>query len=181
LWLIIAKENRGKNILRMNIEMWKHKNTFAIGGLENVGFANGSDHLIVLSAQGKGIFNCFTGEKMFRSEEEWWKDFDEKESTVKGFDFLENATIKICGLHGEDKLSKKTSDGWTITASEKTPDDHPFEKYLVTKIFLNNPDHSQSIFITKDGPCELRVFGFSETGKSLIVGTSCDLVIWSRE
>lgn len=161
--------------------MWTHKNTFAIGGLENIGFVNESDNLVVLSSQGKGIFNCVNGEKIFRSDEEWWKDFDQTNSTVKGFDFLKGIKIKTGGLHAEDFLSKKTNDDWKIVASEKQPDDHPFEKYLVTKIFLNSPDNSEKFFICKDGACELRAFGFSETGKSLVVATSCELVIWSRE
>jgi len=46
--------------------MWTHKNTLAIGGLENVGFATNQDLLTVLSSQGQGIFDCITAEKNAR-------------------------------------------------------------------------------------------------------------------
>jgi hypothetical protein len=46
--------------------MWAHKNTFAIGGIENSGYAPNQDFLIVVSGQRQGIFNCKTGEKIAR-------------------------------------------------------------------------------------------------------------------
>jgi hypothetical protein len=53
--------------LPSTISTWGHKETFAIGGLHNVGFAPNSDYLIVLSSQGQGIFDCIKGEKIARS------------------------------------------------------------------------------------------------------------------
>ncbi|ACU59260.1 hypothetical protein [Chitinophaga pinensis] len=55
--------------------MWIHKNTFAIGGLENVGYAPMQDQLLVLSTQGEGIFDCIKGEKIARyeSQGDWWR------------------------------------------------------------------------------------------------------------
>lgn len=55
--------------------MYKYIQTFAIGGLQNIGFL--TDELIVLSTQGTGIFNCLTGEKIGRDNEDWWGNFDE--------------------------------------------------------------------------------------------------------
>lgn len=160
--------------------MWTHKNTYAIGGLENVGYANNSDNLVVLSSQGKGIFNCLTGEKTFRDPSNWWQGFNESDCSINGFGLLNEIIIKTCGLYGDDFLNKETSDGWTLLKMEKEPDDPPFEKYLVNKIFLQSPTKELMILISKDGPCELRVFGFSTTGNSLIVASSCELTIWSR-
>jgi hypothetical protein len=160
--------------------MWSHKNTYAIGGLENIGYADNSDNLIVLSSQGRGIFNCVTGEKINRDSIDWWSQFDELTSTINGFGLLENAIIKTSGLYGKYLLPKETTDGWSLVKRENEFDDHPFEKNLVTKIFLASPTKEQIIFISKDGPCELRSFGFSPTGHSLIVALSCELTIWSR-
>ncbi|NIG53372.1 hypothetical protein [Chitinophaga sp. Cy-1792] len=161
--------------------MWTYKKTYAIGGLENVGFAENTDNLIVLSGQGKGIFNCISAEKTDRINDDWWEEFDESTGTVHGFGILEGSLIQTGGLYGDHSLPHVTADGWQLITRENEPDDPPFEHYRVTKIFLVSPDGKEIFFITKDGPCELMAYGFSPTGNSLIVALSCDLVIWSRD
>jgi hypothetical protein len=162
--------------------MWTYKNTFAIGGLENIGYAPKQDFLLVLSTQGQGIFNCKIGEKIARQNDdmEWWDKFNETSNSILGFDILKDVEIPTCGLYGEDNLSKATQDGWTLVASGPEPDDKPFEQYLVTRIYLVSPDKNQKIFIGKDGPCKLRAFGFSDTGDTFVIALSCNLVIYSR-
>lgn len=159
--------------------MWKHKKTYAIGGLENIGFDKG-DTLTVLSSQGVGLFNCLTGERIFRQEASWWENYEPITGTVSGYGTLDGSTIRICGLDGPDFLSKATQDGWGIACTGPVPDDPPFEKYQVHKIFLTHQDRGHHELLGQDGACELRVFGFSPTGNSLVVATSCDLIIWSR-
>lgn len=111
--------------------MWTHKNTFAIGGLENVGFAQGQDHLMVLSSQGQGIFNCLTGEKVARlhNNDDWWDNFDETTHSIVGFDVLDSIVVPTCGLYGEDTLVKTTGDGWMLQISASEPDDKPFQQF----------------------------------------------------
>lgn len=160
--------------------MFKHLNTFAIGGLENVGYAANSDHLIVLSSVGRGIFDCLTRQKIFRDNGNWWHDYDEESCIIKGFGTETGQQIKVCGLFGEEKLPVRTADGWELIVSEPVQDAPPFEKYVVQNVFLKHPANDSAIFITKDGPCEIRSFGFSETGKSFIVALSCELIIWTE-
>lgn len=162
--------------------MWVHKNTFAVGGLENIGYAPDQDFLLVLSSQGQGIFNCTTGEKVARSydDSDWFNQLGKADNSILGFDILASIKISTCGAYGEDNLSKRTKDGWALIVSDPEPDDAPFEKYMVRKIYLLSPDMEEKVFITSDGPCELRAFGFSETGETFVVGLSCDLVIYSR-
>ena len=69
---------------------------------------------------------------------------------------------------------------WQLLASEPEPDEPPFEKYLVTKIYLADTSGNKML-VAIDGPCELRTFGFSEEGNALVVATSCEVIIWSRE
>ncbi|MEI3796505.1 MULTISPECIES: hypothetical protein [unclassified Chitinophaga] len=159
--------------------MWRHKNIYAIGGLENIGFDQ-ADALTVLSSQGVGLFNCLTGERFFRQETSWWENYEPMAGTISGYDILEGSTIRICGLDGPDFLSKETRDGWILEYTGPVPDDPPFEKYQVNKIFLAHQSRGHHEFICQDGACELRAFGFSATGNSLVVATSCNLVIWSR-
>jgi len=162
--------------------IWQHKNTFAIGGLENVGFSPDSDLLIVLSSQGEGIFDCKEGLKIARESNngDWWNRFDEITNSIVGFNVLENINIKTHGLYGEDNLPKITEDFWILEKTSPMPDDKPFEKYLVQKIYLISPNKKKRIFITKDGPCELRAYGFSDTGKTMIVASSCEIVIYAK-
>jgi hypothetical protein len=142
--------------------MWTHKNTFAIGGLVNIGYAHEQDFLLVLSSQGQGIFNCKTGEKIARQydDSDWWDKFNESTNSIAGFDFLENIEIVTCGLYGDDDLAKTTQDGWTLVVSEPEPDDEPFEKYLVKRIYLQSPEKKEKLFVEKDGACELRALVF---------------------
>ena len=162
--------------------MWTHRHTFSIGGLDNVGYAAKQDILLVLSSQGQGIFDCKTGEKIARKHDDsgWWQKFNETTNSIIGFDILDNIEIITCGLFGGDSLSKTTKDGWELIESEPEPDEGPFEKYLVKKIYLVSPDKDQKLFVGKDGACELRAFGFSETGETFIIALSCDLTIYSR-
>jgi len=160
--------------------MWTCKNTFAIGGLQNIGYSDNSDILVVLSTQGKGTFNCVTGEKIDRDHSDWWPQFDKLTNTIEGFGILEGTVIKTSGLWGDNILSPQTADGWRLIKRESEFDDPPFDKYLVNKIFLSSPTNEPITFISKDGPCELQAFGFSPTGNSFIVALSCELIIWSR-
>lgn len=163
--------------------MYIHKETFAIGGLHEVGFAPDQDLLIVLSSQGQGIFDCIKGEKIARehNDMDWWDNYTEETGTVTGFDVLSNVEIPTSGLHSEDKLPKTTADGWELIVTEPEPNEPPFENFLIQKIYLVSPDKNEKIYVAEDGACELRAFGFSGTGNSFIVATSCDLVIWNRQ
>jgi hypothetical protein len=86
--------------------------------------------------------------------------------------------IQTCGMYGADNLFKSTVDGWTFIITEPQTDDEPFEKYLVHWTYLVDPDKKTKTFVAKDGACELRAYGFSETGNSFIVASSCELTIY---
>ncbi|MEO6978004.1 MAG: hypothetical protein ABJA76_16785 [Mucilaginibacter sp.] len=161
--------------------MFKRLNTFAIGGLENIGYIDNNDTLIVLSGQGRGVFDCLTGQKIYRDDENWWQDFDEATSTIHVNIVNISSGIKTSGLFGERKLPSRTVDGWELSLSDPYPDDPPFEKYNVQSVFLKHGVQDKEIFVAKDGPCEVRAFGFSDTGNTFVVALSCELIIWKRE
>src|SRR5690349_3226172 len=119
--------------------MWIHKLTIGIGGLEDVGFANNSEELIVLSSQGIGVFNCSTGEILFRSSEEWWPFFDQTLGVLTSIPGYIGSSIKVSGLHSQNSLRTKTNDGWELVISDPEPDEPPFEKYQVQNTFLIRP------------------------------------------
>ena len=162
--------------------MCNYKGTFAIGGLFNVGYASNKDFLIVLSSQGQGIFDCRKGEKIARLYNDLdWVGFDETTNAVFGFYNLEGEIISTSGVFGGDHLLKTTSDGWSLTAGEPLIEHTPFGTRSTTKIYLAHSANNDRVVVAEDGACELKAFGFSDTGGSFIVATSCDLVIYSRD
>ena len=64
---------------------WKHKQTWSVGGLWQVGFAEDSDLLIVLTHSGRGIFDCLTGERVARDYTECYEFFNQVKLTVQDF------------------------------------------------------------------------------------------------
>ncbi len=162
--------------------MWAHKSTFAIGGLHNTGYAPNSDYLLVLSPQGEGIFDCVTGEKIARkyNNEDWYDELNQQTFAIKGFNILHDIEVVTCGLYGGDNLPKATNDGWQLEMLDPAPEDEPFQQFMVRRVYLVSPK-GEKTFIGKDGACELRALGFSQTGNSLIIATSCELIIYSRQ
>jgi hypothetical protein len=162
--------------------MWNYKGTFAIGGLFNVGYASNKELLMVLSSQGQGIFDCHKGEKIARLYNDLdWVGFDDTTNSVVGFDCLQDEVIYTSGLYGGDHLLKATNDGWSLIAAEPVAAPSPFGTNNITNIYLLHQSGDHKILVAKDGACELRSFGFSDTGRSFVVATSCDLIIYSRD
>jgi hypothetical protein len=153
--------------------MWYHITTMAIGGLENIGFAD-SGNIIILSSQGRGIISSTTGEIVFRDNMEWWEDFNEAEGAIPGFGGEANTAIKLFGFHTEGELRKSTKCGWRLVEEEGRHGTIPVQKF-----YLRHNDLTERIFIGEDGPCELRAYGFSEDEKLMVIATSCELVVWA--
>jgi hypothetical protein len=156
---------------------WKRIATLAIGGLFQVGFAENSDLLLVLSYQGRGVINCITGEKIARDYQEAHDFFDPIRLISLGLGPLEGKSIRMAGLFGGG-LPRTTEDGWLIEEQTRVWPTH--------SIFLTPPGNKventkqKAIVVGDDGSCEMRAYGFSETGRSFIIATSCDLMIFAR-
>jgi hypothetical protein len=95
---------------------WRRISAIAIGGLTEVGFAVGTDLLLVLSAQGRGLFDCATGERLARDYEEptrdspWYGDLD---LWAMGIGPLQGQRIGLAGIFGGG-LRRATADGWGL-------------------------------------------------------------------
>lgn len=157
---------------------WRRLASHAVGGLTEVGFAGRSDLLLAVSSQGRGLFDCLSGDRRARDPsppDDGW--YDEVRLTALGIGPLSDQLIRLSGLHGGG-LSACTDDGWSVT---RIAPDWPVES-----IVLNPPGasvlyegHTEGcIKIAEDS--ELRAYGFSETGLSLVVATSNHFELWSR-
>jgi hypothetical protein len=154
---------------------WKWRGTHAIGGLTEVGFGDGSDLLLVVSSQGRGVFDCRTGSRVARdpaAPDDGW--YDERGLLAIGIGPLEASWIRLAGLHGGG-LHRLGIDGWWV---ESLPVDWPDVTLLLVEPW-------QSVYVdsarfTKLAvEREVRAFGFSPTGMSLVVATSSDLMIFA--
>lgn len=149
---------------------WRRLLVWAVGGLFQVGFAENSDLLLVLSSQGRGIFDCTTGQRLARDDEDAYDFFDPIKLTATGFDELAGQTMRMAGLYGGG-LPLTTQDNWLLEAK--------LSAALTNTVYLIPPNltkgkRHQAVAVGDDGVCELRAYGFSETGRSFIIATSCD-------
>src|SRR3954467_9900507 len=96
---------------------WQRRAAHAVGGLTDVGFGRGSDLLLVVSHDGRGVFDCLTGLRVARDSsmpepgEAHWQDTFELET--KGIGPLAAQTVRTSGLAGGG-LAVFTADGWTV-------------------------------------------------------------------
>jgi len=51
-------------------EPWRHVASHGIGGLTDIGYGEGSDLLLVVSHNGRGVFDCLSGERVARDRVE---------------------------------------------------------------------------------------------------------------
>ena len=157
---------------------WRASATQAVGGLTDVGFISGTDFLLVLSSQGRGIYDCLTGERVARDRAEDYP-FDTSSLTAPAFADFDTHTVHTAGLHGGG-LALTTRDGWSI--------EHFVFDWPETIVTLSPPGQSSG-YVTLGTPTAIyrlpsdsttRAFGFSPTGRSLVVASSSDLHLICR-
>jgi hypothetical protein len=95
---------------------WKLMGSHAIGGLTEVGFADNTDLLLIVSRQGRGVIDCRTGQRVAHDRTEpddnW---YDERRLRALGSGPLEGSLIRLAGLHGGGLLNCGR-DGWWANA-----------------------------------------------------------------
>ncbi|MFT3886138.1 MAG: hypothetical protein QM724_12140 [Flavobacteriales bacterium] len=148
--------------------MWKQKIIHPIGGLINIGFAEASDMLLVVSHQGRGVYDCLSGERVARDRDEnIWPDYDKVTNTFSGIGPIQGLRIQTHGLYGGDSLVKNNHHR-DLLSKEAT------QLWIV-------PAHGPATASLDLAEFELRVYGFSPTGESFVIGTDSDLRIWTDD
>ena len=156
---------------------WEKVAHFAIGGMRSVGFSECSKYILVETADGRGLFDCETGEKLVRDREE----YPNREASLicDGIGPIEGQPVRMSGLHGGG-LPLTTKDGWVIEIVNTWPK---------TDIVILKPGHwlhgekygKPHQFRKIWSGYEIRGAGFSYSGKTLLVGESSDLVIYVKK
>lgn len=161
-----------KEELRSFVYPWKKVADHAVGGLFQVGYAEDADLLLVLSHNGRGVFDCLTGERIARDAGNVYDHFNTSKLLAAGFAAINGQQVRMAGLYGGG-LPLSTKDGWYLESRKKT------DEVLLSKAALIK--ETEYALVGEGKLCELRAFGFSETGKSFVVATSCSLIIFARE
>lgn len=152
-----------------------------VGGLLGIGFAldpvSGNDLIMVVSSQGRGVFDATTGEKLARDRDPN-VDLETPDLSCPGIGHLEGSRVRIAGLFGGG-LHTTTQDGWTV---DVVSPDWPHHRVLLSADggLCRGPagGHWWHIFHAKYS--ELRAVGFSPSGRTLAIATSSDLTILAR-
>jgi hypothetical protein len=155
---------------------WVDGGTWAIGGLIEVGFGRGTELLLVVSWQGRGVFDPETRTRVARDREapdDTW--YDEFGLLGRGIGPLADQYVHLAGLHGGG-LAGSTRDGWwTESITLAWPDQH---------LLLGGPHGSiyeaDAKLVKLAIESEARAFGFSPSGRTLVVATSSSLQLYVR-
>ncbi len=157
---------------------WIRKSANAIGGLVAVGFGEHSDLLLVVSSQGRGVFDCTTGQRVARDGND--DTYDPIGLRALGIGPLDDGFIRVSGLDGGG-LPMGTEDGWS---AERFVIEWPIETLVLAPpgswvygVLYDKPHKFTKVY--EDS--EIRAWGFSPTGKTLILATSSDVTIYGRE
>jgi hypothetical protein len=129
------------------------------------------------------VFDCLNGAKIARDAsmperlEDDWEDSIALEAV--GIGPLAGQRIRTAGIYGGG-LPKFTFDGWT---AERLTLDWPHETLLLVppgSWVYGDAFGKRADFTKVYVDSEIRAWGFSQTGRSLVLGTSSDLTIYSR-
>lgn len=154
---------------------WKQVTAHAVGGLEMVGFAENSDLLLVVSSQGRGVFDCLTGERIARDHDTSFFWYDPAKLSSLGIGPLDGQIIRLAGMYGGG-LATSSGDGWSLRCIAPTWPDY---RVLLCPPFLDiYDDLAACVQIEQD--YEIRAFGFSDTGKSMVVAQNHTLYLYAR-
>src|ERR1051326_6094509 len=133
---------------------WALVNSYAVGGLASVGFAEDSDLLLVTSSDGRGLFDCISGEKIARDYDLIPSYEEQLRLIAPGVGPLDGKIIRMAGLHGGG-LPTMTKDGWSLEIVHLD--------WNTSFVILHG---RYFVFATDEA---VRAFGFSYTGNSFVI------------
>jgi len=149
---------------------WRMIVAAPVNGLFEIGFGEGehADLLLVVSSNGRDLFDCRSGEVVARDHEtehsEW---YDPIRLRAAGIGPLHGQTIRLAGLHGGG-LPRMTDDRWMLSML--------YFHWPEAAALLQGPDSISIRIANLEDP---RACGFSETGKTLVLAEPHGLQVFS--
>jgi hypothetical protein len=158
---------------------WGKRRCHLVGGATGVGFAPDSDLLLVASVDGRGVFDCATGERVARERGPGQDWFDTEHLLAEGIGPLSGQRILMSGLFGGG-LGRITTDGWS---TDTIPIDfYEFGFYLTPprQQWFDRTREDFGVIRIEPDITEFRAFGFSQTGRTLLLASSGVIYFWHR-
>lgn len=158
---------------------WKLLRTASVGGLVAVGFGDDSSLLLVISWSGRSLFDSATGDRIARDRDDdvaEWTSADYL--TAEGIGPLEAVPVVVAGLWGGG-LQRVTADGWSVNV---VAPDWPDERVILQPPGgeVLSEAHSNGCVQLGQPINEVRAYGFSRDGATLVLATTSDLWMWRR-
>ena len=144
---------------------WGEPRHHAVGGLTEAGFDPDSGLLLVVSHQGRGVYDPRTGRRLARDQDETFGWFDEVDLMVDGIGPLAGRRVAVSGLAGGNALGRATEDGWSV-------------RLVGDRVDLEGPDGPIRTLASQVE--DVRIWGFAPDGDSVVLGTSSTLTLVSR-
>jgi hypothetical protein len=150
----------------MTMAGWKSRFSVPVGGLTEVGLSEDERFVLVVSHDGRGVFDTHTGVRLARDREipesgAAWRNKPER--LVLGIGPLTNVWVSVVGLCG-GSLRARANDLCVLTRADSARQDVVlFSEATGEELLLDSP-------VT-----EIRALGFSSSGRFLVIATSSDL------
>lgn len=154
---------------------WSEVAVHAVGGLTEVGFADDTDLLLAVSSNGRGVFDCRSGQLVARDRTEPDNSWhDERRLRAFGIGPLDGRLVRLSGLHGGGLLNSGRDGWWVDAITLDWPD---------VSLLLGGPwgwiYDGKSPFVKLGVEREVCAFGFSDTGNTFVLATSSDVRIFA--
>ncbi|MEZ6196754.1 MAG: hypothetical protein R3F20_13680 [Planctomycetota bacterium] len=151
---------------------WELSLSVTIGGLMAVGFATGTTRFLVLSLQGRGLFDGLTGERLSCDENLSDEDYDPFRLIGRGIGPIRGEEVRMSGVYGGG-LTRVTSDGWWVESCGL--------EWPEQTIILARPSSTGEEYFRLRSEIEIVALGFSECGRCLVIaGDYGSLSIYRR-
>ncbi|UYY76724.1 hypothetical protein [Sphingomonas sp. R1] len=121
---------------------------------------------------GRGVVDCTTGELLARDDDPLFP-FDEDTRTAQGIGPLADQEVTIAGPIYGGTLPTETQDGWRLSGRLTNSSND------VVVLLPPTQETGEPSTFTGFIP-EVRVFGFSPTGRSFVIGTGAEVYTFAR-
>lgn len=157
---------------------WQQIKVLGIGGLTALGFDRASEEMLVTSRNGQSVISGASGEIIYRNRDDDGLDIKSLKGTR--LDHPADERFDMAGLYGGG-LRTTTDDGWSVEQLRGRRVLHPPGASIH---FLGSAWDSHSkdstFFLIDSTVDDIRAFGFSWTGRTLVCASSGTLTIWGR-
>ena len=139
--------------------VFRRTGSHPVGGLRSAGNAAGTELWLVVSANGRGLFDAVGGQRVARDPT------PVSSGPVRGIGPLAGRDVEVAGIDG-GRLPRQTADGWQVTFDERAG------------LWLTTP--AGAIEVLRVRIEEARVLGFSHDGGYFVVADAATLVTFAR-